>query len=452
MLLRVSIENFLSFNENVEFSMIAGRTRILPDHVIKGEKRNDVNILKSGVLLGANASGKSNFVKAIDFAKKFVTQELTQKKGIPLYTFKLNLEAAKMNTKFEFEIKCGHQMYAYGFTLNSQIVVDEWLYEVGKVKEKKIFERKTLQDEILIDLSNIRFEKNADLERLNYIAKDTRTNRLFLTELNSRNVQSINNIQAFTQTYQWFEEKLEVMFPNSRHSGLEFKIGSNNSFTEVFSSFLDSFDTGIRAISLEEIDFEHDVLSLTPDVKDDIANVLLEGTETFISTPNDYESYLLQKDDNAIIKAYKLMTKHYSQHGGEDILFDLHEESDGTRRLFDLIPALIDMTSQDKVYFIDELDRNLHPNLTQKILKFFLEKTKSQESQLIVTTHESSLLDLNFLRRDEIWFVEKNQQGESVLYSLEEFQPRYDKEIRKGYLQGRFGAIPLMKNLNDFPS
>jgi len=121
----------------------------------------------------------------------------------------------------------------------------------------------------------------------------------------------------------------------------------------------------------------------------------------------------------------------------------MDEESDGTLRIIDLIPWLF---SGNKVSLVDELDRSLHPALSYRLLELFLEKPST--TQLIVTTHESHLLTSDLLRRDEVWFVEKDREGASKLYSLEDFAPRKDKDIRKGYLQGRYGAIPVMGNVD----
>jgi AAA15 family ATPase/GTPase len=144
------------------------------------------------------------------------------------------------------------------------------------------------------------------------------------------------------------------------------------------------------------------------------------------------------------------MTAHLDNEGNEK-LFDIDQESDGTQRLLDLAPGLLDIFSGDKVYIIDELDRSLHPDITVSILDAFLnsDTDKSGHSQLIVTTHETNLLDQQLIRKDEIWFCQKNKQGESNLYSLEEYQPRFDNDIRKGYAVGRFGGIPLLSDFKN---
>ena len=149
-------------------------------------------------------------------------------------------------------------------------------------------------------------------------------------------------------------------------------------------------------------------------------------------------------------KAFHFATMHRVNHEGRNVEFGLLMESDGTNRLFELTPALIRLLSSedDIVFVIDELDRCLHAHMSRNILDIFLANAVGQASQLIVTTHESDLLDLDLLRRDEIWFIEKDQYSASQIYSLEEFAPRYDVDIKRGYLQGRFGAIPIIPSYN----
>jgi hypothetical protein len=147
---------------------------------------------------------------------------------------------------------------------------------------------------------------------------------------------------------------------------------------------------------------------------------------------------------------YRLV-RFQSAHKGEDgrtVSMDLDDESDGTKRLLDLLPAVHQMRSRGRVNIVDEIDRSMHPILVRRLIEFFLTSCADSPSQLIVTTHESNLLDLDLLRRDEIWFAEKDHEQATRLYSLADFKVRKDLEIRKHYLQGRFGAIPFLGSLD----
>ena len=133
---------------------------------------------------------------------------------------------------------------------------------------------------------------------------------------------------------------------------------------------------------------------------------------------------------------------------GSPVPLPFQEESDGTQRLTHLLPALFQLQNQQRVYVIDEIDRSLHPLLSRKFIEFFLHACKGHGSQILVTTHESNLMDLDLLRRDELWFTEKDAQGASSIYSLSDYKVRTDLKIDKGYLHGRFGAIPFLGNLD----
>ena len=135
-----------------------------------------------------------------------------------------------------------------------------------------------------------------------------------------------------------------------------------------------------------------------------------------------------------------------SNHGRDDILFDFKDESDGTRRLFDLLP-LLQIQKTGKVIVIDELDRSLHTKVTIEFLRLFYELSTGSNSQIIVTTHDDDILDLDLIRQDEIWFVERSDNNSSHLYSLSKFKARFDNDIRKGYLLGRYGALPIFKKI-----
>ncbi len=162
---------------------------------------------------------------------------------------------------------------------------------------------------------------------------------------------------------------------------------------------------------------------------------------------NNETSSVIVKDNGKLI--VKKAISFHKDNMGKDTPFLISEESDGTQRLIDFIPAFYNLLQQDYTYLIDEIDRSLHPSLLcAMICKIMAEK--GTKGQLIFTSHESNLLDLEIFRQDEIWFVEKdNKFGDTKMYSLSEFKPRYDLDIRKGYLKGRFGAIPFLAKLND---
>ena len=445
MLIRFNVENFLSFNDRAEFSLIANKERRLTSHYIKDK---GVNILKSGVIYGANASGKSNFVKAIEFSKKIITEGLEKLNPVNFH-FRLQEGNSLIPTIFNYEIKSNNKFYSYGFAiiLKDNKIIEEWLYEVESKKEKKVFDRFINEEgkhEIEIGLSLSSKTKNRfDVYREDF---HNSNNLLFLSEINRKSIDDFQEASDFRNVFNWFQRKLTVLSPDSKYAGLNF-IGDDNEMSNTFNSFLNVFQTGINNVTSEEVDLDNFDIpkDIKKDIKDDFAKNIKKA-KTLVFEVNGI-TYALERNDNNDYKIKKIGLEHLDNKG-LPIVFDIDDESDGTQRLFDFIPALHAMAKTNSVFVIDELDRSLHSKLTYGIFELFLELTKNNESQLIVSTHESLLLDLDLLRRDEIWFVEK-EKNQSRLFSLDEFKVRNDKIVRKDYLLGRYGAIPIFKSFNN---
>ncbi|MCP4704183.1 MAG: ATP-binding protein, partial [candidate division Zixibacteria bacterium] len=345
-------------------------------------------------------------------------------------------------SKFEFEFKRKGKFYAYGFELDTPKIHSEWLYEISKTSEKVIFERRTSDDnETTVEFGKVDFKGKKDRQFVEFTGMGTRYNQLFLTESIER------GLKHFEDAFFWFDKVLTFIFPGSQFADLEMGIVGDKDFSRSMLKFLQLFDTGISGISFEKIDFDDDIMGFPDGFNEQVED--LEIDQGAIFRLPDNRRYIVLRDEHNELLTAKLMTKHTMKGDDEEALLEISDESDGTQRLMELIPALIDLLARDRVYVIDELDRSLHLRLSYKILELFLNNKQKQASQLIVTTHESSLLNLNLLRRDEIWFIEKDKEGASCVYSLEEFAPRYDKDVRKGYLLGRFGAIPIVPNVSD---
>ena len=229
---------------------------------------------------------------------------------------------------------------------------------------------------------------------------------------------------------------------------MEFHLDDNKDLSQSMSKFLKYFNTGVSDLMPKKINYETEIKNLPTKVINELITDLEKGKRALIGSNDNRVGYAFEKDKKGLVEAFKLVTIHKNKKG-ENIEFEMIEESDGTRRLIDFIPMLVDLTKNDSVYLIDEIDRSMHPILTKGIMEFFLNINKETKGQLIVTTHESNLLNLDLFRNDEIWFVEKNEHGASHFYSLLEFKPRNDKDIKKGYLNGRFGAIPFLTNPSD---
>lgn len=438
MLIRFTVENFLSFKDEVEFSMVAGRPRMHPEHVYRVPHRKDLRLLKTAVTYGANASGKTNLIMAMSFARWMIVRGSDEGGAIPVTPFRLDTSKEGAPSKFQFEIVCDSVAYIYGFTLDSEKIHAEWLYEMRPASEKLLFDRSTDESgNANVKLGRLAFTKFHGRQFLSFVQSSTRADELFLKKTID------NNVGYFKDVYDWFNLKLRLIFPDG-YSGVETAFMSESAFEETSSDLMNLFDLGIDSVRLRtsEINVPNDVrraaLQAHRDLKEDVV-IQFPINNTYLSISADNE-----------VRTRKFMSVHSVPHERREVEFELSQESDGTQRLFELSTALMGLLSgeRDRIYVIDEIDRSLHPHMTRNILDIFLENSDGQPSQLIVTTHESSLLDLDFLRRDEIWFIEKDRYSASSIYSLEEFAPRYDMDIEKGYLQGRFGAIPIVPGYN----
>lgn len=433
MLKRFSVENFSSIRDEQTLDMTSGSTKVLGDHVVQF---TGVGVLKSAVIYGANASGKSNFVRAIDFARKAILNGLADLDTYKKH-FRLCNKSHNKNTSFEFEIELNGQFYSYGFSslLKDKKITEEWLYEIGGKKSSRIFERAGAVIQLGEDILN------SDAKDRFKIYSDDMVNQgkeLFLKEIAGKRL-NIEVASIFNAVYRWFVEKLIVVYPDDKFFGMN---TLSKDLTQLLSEYLARFDTGVVSINTINEDFEKSLKDLPEEIKVQIERDLGRSNVKEIAIQGvGYNPQFLTvyKDSSGDLKVKKLGFIHSEEY--QDA-FELKDESDGTKRLLDFIP-LISRFSSDSTIVIDEFDRSLHPMLTKEFFKIFQSSGKLSHSQLIVTTHESTLLDLNTIRRDEIWFVEKDKFGSSSIYSLNKFQVRYDSRVEKAYLLGRYGAIPV---------
>ena len=440
MLVRFTVGNFLSFKKNQTLSLIAGDVQKNKDRLYQAE---DMKLLKFGALYGANASGKSNLIKAMSFALKVLFSGTAGILNTQRY-FRLDAANKEKPSYFEFEICINKKMYAYGFELhiNTKEIVEEWLTELGPVKDKKIFYRNTNTGHYTYDASLLEQQYVARFEI--YIS-DIRTvrNKTFLNYimLDKDDLHRNNpKLGILKQVFDWFAS-LEIIYPDAPVIGYD-SLATENSL--VLENSIMTFATGITQVVFEEISqekvfeetpkgvragFEQRIQHLCADTV--IANrglcLKVQGRLVFVSC----------KDGLAQFK--EVLFVHNSL---RDQLFSWGEESEGTKRILDLLAVLV-TSKENSVFVIDEIDRSLHPKLTLHFIENFLELAKQRNIQLIITTHENHLLDLNILRQDEIFFVEKDFTGSSTIIPFDKFKERFDKRIEKAYLDGRYGGVPL---------
>ena len=440
MLINFRFENFLSYKNLTDFSMIASKVR--SHRKYKKQISENLSLLNFSAIYGANASGKSNFINALTFARTFILSSKNElrKNLLKDRYFKAQDSFKLKDTKFEFDFISDNKIYTYGFSVNlfNLSLKEEWLYRNEGGDDLALFN---------IDYSKP-FDKNhfsienwglleKDIPRFDiYVSDAQKSNSLFLKYINTPERKIDYSIDVY-KAYEWFLQTLEIIEPEGEVSRSA-EVFLKQEDTDKLARFLHSFSTGINAIEREEIT-KADIDEIPDDrVLESIISRVIE-----VNKNKDSKKIinLVQTEENiyffSVNDDYEIVIERlYFIHDGTNAKFAFREESDGTRRLIKIYGVL--NTVENKVFIIDEIDRSFHPNLTYEFIRKSLENNLIQ---LIVTTHEDRLLDLSLLRRDQIWFVDKEENA-SHMYSLEEYKVRFDKDIMKEYLVGKYGSVP----------
>lgn len=442
MLIRFVVENFISFKDEIVFEMLATSDSSHQSHVVTDEAKK-VSILRTAALYGANASGKSNLVLAMDFARKLIVNGTRSKQSINVRPFRLDETTRQRPSKFEFTFKHKGVIYNYGFILNRQRILEEWLFATPNKQEVAFFERVTdTQGEVKVKFSaSLAGKSKSSRQRLflDFVAQGTRENQLFLTEAVERNVAKLAPV------VEWLRDVLQIIRAESKYTAIEIETHKDKRFRDFLGNLLKSVGTGIECVSTEAsaLDFDKKFPEMPEDIKQKIKDTLNQNQAAIIATPEEgLLAVALENEQPTIFK----LKMHHQTASGETERFDLEDESEGTQRLVHLAPILFNSKLKETVCVIDELDRRLHTHLSKAFIETFL--SGDSKGQLIFTTHDTNLIDEKLFRKDEIWFVQKNERGESDLYSLAEFKPRKGLNLEKGYLNGRFGAIPFISEIN----
>ena len=354
---------------------------------------------------------------------------------LDLKTFRLDRRCETRPTLFEIHFKIRGRLFAYGFDVLENKIQQEWLFDTGPYSEKEIYRRTTEQDGRVTMTFGSWVDKLDKEQRdfLRFVALGTRPNQLFLRETGDRNVP------WFADVREWFQDRLVIITPETIPVGLELRMESEEKFASFMQRLTKAAGMGISRIHSEEIS----ISALDKEARETLSRALEPGEMCYIGQRN--HRFCIAKNTAGELTVKRLGTFHRNQVTGEEHLFEMSEESDGTRRFIDLASALYELTlRQEMVYIIDEMGRSLHPALVAFILEHHLERNRAKNNQLIFTTHDSTLLDLKKLRRGEIWFTEKNPEGATEMFSMLEYKKniRYDKDIQKAYREGRYGGVP----------
>ena len=443
MLVRLVVENIFSFGKRKEFTTISNnRLKTLDSHIysMKG-----LNLLKVSSIYGANGAGKSNLIKSLELFQKLVTKEEVSYR-LKNSQFKFNSKGNKQVLAVEF-IQEDTAFY-YGIELLDNLVVTEELYlsGLGAKEDVLVFERNTNKDEH----SEIRFSEEFENDEKSQLLKSilleefVKPNETILKLLANRDNKFFKDIK---KAFNWFEKTLQIITPESKPSLLAHRIDKNDEFKKYAEDIMCSFNIGIHSLTTEKKEISEFFGKENKKMIEDLSEKVESSDNKIICLRrNDGVEIIVAKEGSEIV--VEILKIGHNDKNDQSVLFDLEEESDGTIRLLDFIPAFNEILTKDRVFFVDEIERSIHPLLIKELVKKFSLDSQTK-GQLIFTTHESNLLDQEIFRQDEIWFAEKDKSGSTDLYSLSDFKEHKTIDIRKGYLNGRYGSIPFLANLRD---
>lgn len=450
MLLSFTVSNFRSFRAEQTLSMVASnRQTDHPEH-LTAIPEDENKVLPIAAIYGANGAGKSNTVRALRLLQMLVTRGTSPKKKISRQAFRLAPDAPDSPTEFNAAFINNRHVLNYGVQLTDDDVVAEWLFLVVGGKEISVFERVTRQGgDVVVEpgdvLTDDTWGGRRENEKVVALAKvGVLPNQLFLHAV-GKTLRERDQGPVLGAALSWFQDSLSIVKADATFANLAGLVSDDSEFANFAGDFLRKVATGVSRLDVSISEVEESVLSgLHPEAQRAIGELPAGETTTF--TGPDGTEVIVQKQEGTKVRVRTVQAEHLTS-SGSAVKFPFSEESDGTQRLTHLLPSLFHMRSKPVVYVIDEIDRSLHPLLSKGFVREFLKECAAKGSQLIFTTHDTSFLDLDLLRRDEIWFAEKNPtEGSTDLYSLADFKVRKDLKIDKGYLQGRFGAVPPLEH------
>ncbi|MDR1687961.1 MAG: ATP-binding protein [Clostridiales bacterium] len=440
MLLKYIVQNYKSIGHKIEFNMFPTQNNIDKRYLANiRTKAGTWEVLRRGALFGANASGKSSFIESIDFARSFIVNGIKSGRRIDLNRFRAEFDDLDGSSLFQFQIYINANVYEYGFSLYPQRVFEEWLMVLTSKGFEPIFQRRTNDDFVtdieitpLLGKSNYKDRRIADV--LKEGMKENQRNQLFLYKL------ADNGVKKAEAVMRWFE-KLQVIFPHSKFHMLEKKL-KNSRLADFLGEKLKSYDTGVdkifstfKKVNINEMLNEMDVpKKIIEDIEETESGLVEINGKIFIFDGEKGETVF-----------YELQLEHTLN--SNKFNFNKEDESDGTKRLLDLLPILFNLENKDSVYFVDEIDRSLHTKITKNFVKSFAEHAADSMNQMIFTTHDVNLINLEEMRQDEIWFVDKSKEGETSIRPFSDFELSDGYDAIRAYIAGRFGAVPTIRNL-----
>ncbi len=421
MLLRFSVQNHLSIKEKQELSLVASKLTDREEGLIACDAAPTKRVLPAAVIYGANASGKTNLLRALGFMRGAVL--FSHSRGepgerIPRSPFRLDPACADAPTVFELDCMVAGERYHYGFEALDDVFQSEWLYAFPNNRRQMLFERKAGES---IDFGRGLKGRNRVIEDL------TRPNSLFLSAAAQNNHEQLSAVARF---FSEIRTAFDIDLPGSILS----QTLSDDDMGPRIINFLKKIGTGIIDYRRTEQEIPEEIKKVDRAIAAAIADV----------NKNPFSSDV---DDKATISILEFA---HQDCDGNPVYFDVGEESAGTQRLLGVLSRVYRALDKGTLIVIDELDASLHTQASEAVLALASSAALNPKgAQLIITTHDTNLLRSPLLRRDQIWFTEKDEGGATHLYPLFDFSTRKGDNIEKGYLQGRFGAIPFAGSVAD---
>lgn len=446
MLVRFVTTNFRSYGKETEFNMLPSQNVRRNEWHVHSDAPG-VPVLRAAVVYGANGAGKSCLIRAIGQLQSMVVQGSlppAASRDANKYT------GAKEPVTLEVEFKTIKGQYSYGVSYRGNTCVEEWLYSTKRTP-KCIFERRsdTVTGKTKITLLPAKKEDAKNKMLVSLLEENIlKSNELLLSKFD------VVKETQMKDAYLWIATQLHVIYPETHSTSIFDNRYSNPSFKQQSEKLIAALDLGIDGLMLKDEDLESFKLSISewPELVRGVESIVRklsktpdeEGVEAMIEA-SAFTISIRREGDKYFVRRVKSV--HKVSESNYD--FELKEESDGTQRIFDFLPMVQEVKGMTGTYVIDELDRSLHPSLVRALVKRIV-TDKNMKGQLIFTTHDAGLLDGEIFRNDEIWFAEKDRETQNThLYTLDEFKPRTDLNLEKGYLNGRFGAIPFLAKLNE---
>lgn len=447
MILRIILQNFFSFKEQTEFNLFpSSRSAQLTDHIVS---QDHTKVVRLSAIYGANGAGKSNLIKAISIIREIIVDGSLEKISSTFYKMPFLLKKESQNDAVSAAVEFFHKgvIYYYSISFKKNCVVGEELYVTKKDSDELVFSRKVIDDVQDIEFCKAFVERdpNNPIFAKALAEKILAKSDLLISFMGEKYPKEIPPI---SDAYSWFCNNMEIVEPSLMSGITAHLLDKNPKMLALLNKTLPEMKTGISSIEIKKIILQENDETLSSGLRYRIQQAK-ETPGIAIPAGNKYDSRVYASvvyENNECV--LKIMQPLHIDGEGSEFIMPLESESDGTIRLIDYIPFIYSILNEDKVFFIDEIERSVHPIMIKVIISKISENS-SCKGQLIFTTHESCLLDQKILRADEIWFAQKDSDQATHIYPLSDFNIHKTANIELGYLNGRYGGIPFLSNLID---